>query len=73
LRRDSVSGVSEEVATGRKTNIYNRTPVGFITFRPEGRFMVIVVNSNRKKPVGAVATASEAEALFHSMVAYAGT
>ena len=35
--------------------------------------MVIVVNSNRKKPVGAVATASEAEALFHSMVAYAGT
>ena len=43
-------------------------------FRPRRETsMVIVVNSNRKKPVGAVATASEAEALYRSMVAYAGT
>ena len=35
--------------------------------------MTIVVDSDRKKPTGAVATAPEAEALFRSMAAYAGT
>jgi len=35
--------------------------------------MTIIVDSNRKKPAGGVATASEAEALFRSMVAYSGT
>ena len=35
--------------------------------------MTIVVDSDRKKPAGAVATAPEAEALFRSMATYAGT
>jgi Lipocalin-like domain len=35
--------------------------------------MTITVNADRQKPAGAVATAPEAEALFRSMVAYAGT
>jgi hypothetical protein len=68
-----VSAVSEELATGQKTNIYKGTPIGFITYGTDGRVMTIVVDSARKKPTGAVATATEAEALFRSMAAYAGT
>jgi hypothetical protein len=68
-----VSAVSEELATGQKTNIYRGTPVGFITYGADGRVMTIIVDSDRKKPAANVATAAEAEALFRSMAAYAGT
>jgi hypothetical protein len=68
-----VSAVSEELATGQKTNIYKGTPIGSITYGADGRVMTIIVDSPRKKPSGAVATAVEAEALFRSMAAYAGT
>src|SRR6478752_3199762 len=67
-----VSGVSEELETGQKTDIYKGTPTGFITYGSDGRVMTIIVDSNRKKPTGAVATSAEAEALFRSMAAYAG-
>jgi len=68
-----ISAVSEDLSTGQKTNIYKGTPVGFITYGTDGRVMTIVVDSVRKKPAASVATAAEAEALFRSMAAYAGT
>jgi hypothetical protein len=68
-----VSAVSEEIATGQKTNIYKGTPVGFITYGADDRMMTIIVDSVRKRPAANVATAAEAEALFRSMAAYAGT
>jgi hypothetical protein len=68
-----VSAVSEDLTTGQKTNIYKGTPVGFITYGADGRVMTIVVDSGRQKPAANVATAAEAEALFRSMAAYAGT
>jgi Lipocalin-like domain len=68
-----VSAVSEDLSTGQKTNIYKGTPVGFIAYSPDGRIMTVIVDADRKKPAGAVATAPEAEALFRSMAAYAGT
>lgn len=68
-----ISAVSEDLATSQKTNIYKGTPVGFITYGADGRVMTIVVDSVRKKPAATVATAAEAEALFRSMTAYAGT
>jgi hypothetical protein len=68
-----VSGVSEDLETKQKTDIYKGTPTGFITYGPDGRVMTIIVDSNRKKPAAAVATPAEAEALFRSMAAYAGT
>ena len=67
------SAVSEDLSTGQKTNIYKGTPVGFITYGADGRVMTIIVDSERKKPAANVATAAEAEALFRSMAAYAGT
>jgi hypothetical protein len=68
-----VSAVSEDLANGQNTNIYKGTPVGFITYGADGRVMTVVVDSARKKPAANVATAAEAEALFRSMAAYAGT
>jgi Lipocalin-like domain len=67
-----VLAVSEELANGQKTNIYKGSPIGFITYGADGRVITIIADSARKKPAGAVATAAEAEALFRSMVAYAG-
>ncbi len=68
-----VGAVSEELATGRKANIYTAEPVGLINFGTDGRFIVMVVDASRVRPASDVPTASEAEALFRSMAAYAGT
>ena len=68
-----VSAVSEDLASGQKTDIYKGKPVGFISYGADGRMMTIIVDSDRKKPAGPVASAPEAEALFRSMAAYAGT
>jgi Lipocalin-like domain len=68
-----VSAVSEDLASGQKTNIYKGTPTGFITYGADGRMMTMIVDSPRKRPEGAVVTTAEAEALFRSMAAYAGT
>jgi hypothetical protein len=68
-----VSGISEELETRRQTDIYKGTPTGFITYGSDGRMMTIIVDSNRRKPAATVATSAEAEALFRSMTAYAGT
>ena len=38
-----ISAVSEDLATGQKTNIYKGTPVGFIAYGADGRVMTIVV------------------------------
>jgi hypothetical protein len=67
-----ISAVSDDLTTGQKTNIY-KMPVGFITYGADGRVMTIIVDSVRKRPAANVATAAEAEALFRSMAAYAGT
>ena len=68
-----VSAVSEDLATGQKTNICKGTPVGFIAYGADGRVITIIVDSPRQKPAGPTATAAEAEVLFRSMVAYAGS
>jgi hypothetical protein len=68
-----VSAVSEDLSTGERTNIYKGTPVGFIAYSSDGRVMTIIVDSDRRKPAGVTATTPEAEALFRSMAAYAGT
>jgi hypothetical protein len=68
-----VSAVSEELANGQKTNIYEGIPTGYISYGVDGRVITIITAGARTKPAGAVATAAEAEALFRSMVAYAGS
>jgi hypothetical protein len=68
-----VEAVNEDLSTREKTDIYKAGALGFITYGTDGRIMAIVVSSGRKKPAGDVATGPEAEALFRTMTAYAGS
>ena len=68
-----VSYVGEEIPSGAKSDVMGSRPSGYINYGPDGRMIVIIVGSDRKKPVGPVATQEEAQALIRSMLAYAGT
>jgi hypothetical protein len=68
-----VSYVREEVPSGTKSDVMGAHPSGYINYSRDGRMIVIIVGSDRKKPAGPVATPDEAEALIRSMLAYAGT
>src|SRR5208282_5231818 len=68
-----VSYVREELPSGAKSDVMGAHPSGFINYGPDGRMIVMIVGSDRKKPAGSVATPDEAEALIRSMLAYAGT
>jgi hypothetical protein len=68
-----LSYVREELPSGAKSDVMGAHPSGYINYGREGRMIVIIVGSDRKKPAGAVATPDEAQALIKSMLAYAGT
>ncbi len=68
-----VSYFGEEPSSGAKSDVMGAHPSGYINYGPDGRMIVIIVGTDRKKPAGAVATPDEAEALIRSMLAYAGT
>ena len=68
-----LSYVREEIPSGAKSDVMGAHPSGYISYGRDGRMIVIIVGSDRKKPVGPVVTPEEAEALIRSMLAYAGT
>ena len=68
-----VSYVREEIPSGAKSDVMGAHPPGYINYGRDGRMIVMIVGSDRKKPAGGVATPDEAEALIKSMIAYAGT
>ena len=68
-----VSYVGQEVPSGVGSNVMGPRPSGFINYGPDGRMIVLIVGSDRKKPVGTIATQVEAQHLIRSMLAYAGT
>jgi Lipocalin-like domain len=68
-----VSYVGEDVSTGAKADVLGAHPSGYINYGGDGRMIVLIVGTDRKKPAGTVATPAEAEALIRSMLAYAGT
>jgi hypothetical protein len=68
-----VSYFGEEFPSGAKSDVMGAHPSGYINYGRDGRMIVIIVGTDRKKPAGAVATPDEAEALIRSMLAYAGT
>jgi hypothetical protein len=68
-----VSYVREDIPSGAKSDVMGAHPSGYINYGPDGRMIVIIVGSDRKKPAATVATPGEAEALIRSMLAYAGT
>ena len=62
----------EEGSQVSKSNL-SAAPNGFVNFSEDGRMILLSTDSARKKPAGEVPTAAEAEALYRSMIAYAGT
>jgi hypothetical protein len=65
--------VNEDAVTGETSDLFGPDPLGYISYGADGRMMVVQVRSDRLKPAGDVASAAEAEALFRSMLSYAGT
>jgi hypothetical protein len=68
-----VSAVREEIPSGEKSDQLGPNPHGFITYSPDGRMIALIVRSDRTAPANGRATTAEAEALFKSMLSYAGT
>jgi Lipocalin-like domain len=68
-----LSYVREEVPSGARSDVMGAHPSGYINYGRDGRMMVIIAGTDRKKPAGPVATPEEAQALIRSMLAYAGT
>ena len=67
-----VSYVGEDVASGTRSDVMGAHPSGFIEYGRDGRMILIIVGTDRRKPLGSVATPAEAQALLTSMLAYAG-
>jgi hypothetical protein len=68
-----VSYVGEDVASGTRTDVMGPHPSGYIEYGRDGRMLVIITGTDRRKPAGSVATPAEAQALLTSLLAYAGT
>jgi len=67
-----VSAVREEIPSGTRTAMFGADPQGFLTYAPEGRMIALITRGDRKPPANGRATPAEAEALFRSMLSYAG-
>ena len=67
-----VSAVREEIPSGAKTDMFGSTPHGYINYSPDGRMIAIITRRGRKAPADGRGTPGEAEALYRSMLSYAG-
>jgi lipocalin-like protein len=68
-----MSFVRQEVPSGATSDVMGPHPSGFINYGRDGRMMVIITGSDRKKPAGSVATQAELDSLTKGLVSYAGT
>jgi Lipocalin-like domain len=60
--------------TGETEEAYGKNPVGYITYGPDGRMMVLIVFSNRPRPESVDKMTDQDRAnLFRTMQAYGGT
>jgi hypothetical protein len=68
-----ISAVREEVPSGVRTDLFGLSPVGFLSYGPDGRMMTVIVRGDRRRPTGHPISAEEATHLFRSLMSYAGT
>jgi len=68
-----ISYVRQDLPSGATSDVMGAHPSGYINYSSDGRMMVLIVGTDRKKPAGPVATPDEAETLIRSMLSYAGT
>ena len=63
----------EIVETKAISHGYGGNAVGLVTYTPDGRMTLMVVDATRHPPAKPTATDAEAVSLFRTMLAYAGT
>ena len=68
-----LSWTTEDLVTGQIADALGANPLGYITYAPDGRVMVLVLRGDRKKSAALVPTNEEKIALYDSMFAYSGT
>jgi len=68
-----VSAVREEIPSGAKTDMFGANPHGFLNYSSDGRMIALITRRDRKAPANGKPTSAEAEALFRSMLSYAGS
>ena len=68
-----LSGTMVEQGSGLTQSNLSAAPNGYVNFSADGRLLLLSTDSARKKPAGEVPTSAEAEALYRSMIAYAGS
>lgn len=68
-----VSAVREERPSGLKTDLFGAGPVGYLNYGADGRMLVLIVRSDRKRPAGYPISLDESAALFRGLMSYAGT
>jgi hypothetical protein len=67
------SAVSEDLATGQKSDFFGPHPSGYISYGPDSRMQALLVKDGRKAPAGLVATDAERIELYNGLIAYAGS
>jgi hypothetical protein len=68
-----VSDTSEETESKAVHKSFGENPSGYIIFTADGRYMVMITDSTRKRPDAPQATDAEAAQLWRTMWADAGT
>jgi hypothetical protein len=68
-----VSETAEETDSKAVHKFYGDNPAGFIMFTADGRYMLLITDSTRKRPAAPKATDAEAAQLWRAMGAGAGT
>jgi hypothetical protein len=60
-------------ASGEESDALGPNPFGYINYAPDGRVMVFVLRSGRRRPSANPPSDAEKVALFDTMFAYVGT
>ncbi len=66
-----VGAVREEIPSGATTDLFGTHPQGILNYSPDGRMIALIAHGDRKAAKGKP-TSAEAEALYRSMLSYAG-
>jgi hypothetical protein len=68
-----VSWVEMESESKSAHNVFGDHPTGMITYTPDGRMSLFIIDPKRTKPAGPKASDSEAAELYRTMIAYSGS
>jgi len=68
-----VSWVEMDTESKSAHNVFGDNPTGMITYTPDGRMSVFIIDPKRTKPAGPKTTDAEAVELYRTIIAYSGS